>query len=272
MRIRTRSALGAIAAVLAIPPAVAISPVASVEIAHREYDSRERAPDGADLNRERGGLHGLALGLSVDSASGRWSVQAAHAQGDVGYTGVSQTGVPLRTVTDLRVQRLELFWAPAWQFQHGDVSLGGHAGFAHQRLHRAIRASEVSGPLTETLDATWLQGGMLVEVPLAGSWWLQAEARLAWPLRLDLDVESFGVYDDFSLRPRRRLSNRMAAGVLWQATPRLRTGLWLTHEHWRFGRSGERPLHQDGAMVGTASYPGSRQLLAGVSLRLEYQF
>ena len=52
----------------------------------------------------------------------------------------------------------------------------------------------------------------------------------------------------------------------------MRVGLWLSRQHWRFGRSGERPLRQGGTIVGTAAYPGSRQLLDGVSLRLESQF
>lgn len=273
MRTRARSvALGAIAAALAIPPAAAMSPIASVEIAHRDYDARERTPEGTELNRERGGLDGVALGLAVDSAWGRWSVQAAHEQGDAGYTGVSQTGIPVRTVTDLRVQRLELRWEPAWQVRQGNLTLGGHAGLAHQRLDRAIRASDVTGPLTEELDATWLRGGMQLSVSLAASWTLQAEAHLAWPLQLDLGVDSFGVHDNFSLQPRRRISDLIAAGVTWQATSRVRAGLWLSRRHWRFGRSSERPLRQDGVMVGTAAYPGSDQLLDGVSLRLEYQF
>lgn len=205
-------------------------------------------------------------------AGGRWVLRAAQEQGELSYDGFSQLGIPIFTTTGLRVRSLALRWSPRGRFEAGSVAIGGGAEAAHQRIDRAIQPGPQSQALNEILDASWIRGLLAVEWPAHGAWALHARARLAWPIARRLHVDTFGTYDAFALEPRARLSGDAGVGIEWRPATALRAGLWVTHETWRFGRSSTRDVTRDGAVVGTASYPGSRQRLRGVALRVEGWF
>jgi len=249
-----------------------MSPAVSFELSRHEYDSSESTAGGTVLNREEGWLNGIAIGIGTDSTQGRWTLQAGYERGEPGYRGVSQTGDPLSTTTELRVRRLALRWAPPWQARVQSVTLGGYAEVAHQRIDRAIQPTAQSLALREWMDTTWLRGGVMLHVPMNQAWSVQADAQLAWPLAQRLGVDASGIYDPFGLTPQRRVSNQIGAGLAWRATPRLQVELWATADYWRFGRSTSRPVTRDGETAGTAEYPGSRQSLHGLRLRLESWF
>lgn len=253
-------------------PAYPMSPGVSIGLSRHEYDSSEKSAGGSVLNREEGWLNGIAVGIGADGERGRWTLKAGYERGEPGYRGVSQTGDPLNTTTGLRVRRLALRWAPPWQASVHSVAVDGYAELAHQRIDRSIQPTEQSLALREWMDTTWLRGGLMLHAPFTEAWSVQANAQLAWPLAQRLRVDAPGIYDPFRLTPGRRMSNQIGAGFAWRATPRLRVELWATGDYWRFGRSPSRTITRDGETAGTAEYPGSRQSLHGLSLRLESWF
>ncbi len=253
-------------------PALADNPGLAFEWRARNYVSSETTPGGFPLNREQGRLEGIALEFAASAAGGRWALRAAQEQGELSYDGFSQFGIPLSTTTDLRVRSLALRWSPGQRFHAGPVAIDGGLEVAQQRIDRAIRPGPQSQALTEILDSTWTRGLLAIEWQLHGAWSLQARVSLAWPIARRLEVDSFGTYDTFALRPRARLAEYAGLGIEWRHATALRAGLWAIHEKWRFGRSATREVTRDGAAVGTASYPGSRPRLRGLALRLETWF
>jgi hypothetical protein len=214
----------------------------------------------------------VALTLAADGIAGRWSVQVAHDKGDVAYRGLTQLALPVRTTTALDVKRAALRWTPSWEPGLGRVTFALHAELSYQLIVRAIRASPLSLPLTEKLDATSLRGGILATLPLNQAWRLQTEGQLSRPLAQHLKVNSFGFYDEFTLRPGAQTSRRIALGLVWQPATHWQGGLWASREYWRFGNSDNRDVTRDGTVVGSASYPGSRQRLDGLGLRITHLF
>lgn len=253
-------------------PTHAAEVTAAFDLTWRDYDARETTTSGFVLNREQGDLPGVALALGLGGPLGHWTLQVAHEQGDVVYRGLTQLGLPVRTTTRLDVKRLLLGWSPQWELKLGPVALMPHAGLSWQRIDRAIQANAMASALTEKLDATAARLGLMARLPLAGIWSLQAEGQVSRPLHQSLHVNTFGFYDSFTLRPGARTADRLALGVVWRAAEHWQGGLWVSREHWRFGESVAREIFRDGEAVGSANYPGSRQRLDGLALRVAYTF
>lgn len=249
----------------------AAGPGLAFEVQARDYDSRETTPGGFTLNREQGRLDGIAMELASTGRVGHWTLRVAQEQGELSYDGFSQLGIPILTTTELRARSLVLGWQPA-QLHAGATTITGGFEFAHQRIDREIQPGPLSQALTEILDATWVRGTVGAGWPFHANWSLQARAALAWSVARRLEVNTFGTYDRFTLTPRPRLSYRIGVGVEWRASAQLRAGLWAGREEWRFGRSAVRDVRRDAVVVGSAEYPGSRQILDGLTLRMEAWF
>jgi hypothetical protein len=268
MRTRTLTAALLLASLSAHP----MTPGASVELSRHDYNASEKTATGSVLNQEKGWLTGIAAGIGTEGSHGRWTLQAEYERGEPDYQGMSQTGDALETTTQVRARRLSVRWAPPWQVRVRSVEMDGHAEVAHQRLDRNIEPTAQSLPLRESMATTWLRGGVRLHAPLSPAWSLHADAQLSWPLAQQLHVDTFGVYDPFELTPQRRLSNQIGAGIAWQPTPKVRVEFRATADAWRFGRSASRSISRGGEAAGNAEYPGSRQSLHGLRLKIEAGF
>lgn len=246
------------------------APSVLLELRTHDYDARESTGGGFELNREQGKLDGLAVGFSLHGPAGQWSLLARQDKGRIAYRGVNQLMLPVVTRTHLKVQVLELQWTPDWRARLGPIDLGGALELAQQRIDRAIQPSPSSQALSEVLEITWIRAAVVAEWPFHPTLSLKVRESLAWPLRQELGVETFGAFDPFSLRPRARASHGAHAGIEWRPIEGLRAGLWVEGERWRFGRAPARTVYRDGEAAGSASYPGSRQKLEGARLRMEY--
>lgn len=252
-------------------PAFSRPPGVDLLLTSRDYDARE-VEDGALLNRERGRLEGLGFSVAVDGWRGRWSLQAAHESGMMSYAGLDQLGAPVVTVTDLGADSVALRWTPDWRPAYRMVTLDSHFELAHQIIERDIQRGPLSRPLSEHMQSVWLRAGSTLRMPLSGDWSMELDGQLAWPLQQQLHVDSFGVYDDFVLKPQARASLQAGFAISWQATGDLRLLLRATHERWQFGASAEKQISKQGTVVAVAEYPGSRQRMNGFSLQVRRTF
>jgi hypothetical protein len=252
-------------------PANAMSGAMALELAQPGYDARESV-QGFVLNHERGRLDAVALSVEVAGGSGAWTLRGSSARGTVHYGGLSQLGVPLSTTTRLQVDAAELGWSPPWSMRIAEFELQPRLGVSSRHIDRAVQASAQSTRLTEKLDASQVHVAMVARRPLGMGWRLHVEAELARPFRQRLHVDTFGFYDDFTMRPHARNAVRFAAGVEWEHGAHWGLALQVEQLQLKFGTDGPRDVSRDGAVVGSANYPGSVQHLAGAQLRIRYRF
>lgn len=268
------NALAACSAALAAVLAAA-GPAGALELAAvpgtARYDATEKAQGGFVLNRDRGRLHGATLRLSGRGELAGTGIDIAlegtRLEGGPGYTGLTQIGLPLSTGTRQRWQQWTLRAGPvlpvdgaAWQLQPA-LTIGG------VRSERAILASPISSPTTETLTQRRAGAALALEHRRGDlAWRLQVDA--AWTWRSRLDVDTFGLLDRYALHPD---GGRSRAGTL-AARQALGAGWWLGFE-WRRSVhvAGPAPsvlVTRGGQPAAVSTYPGSRTWLgeAGVVL------
>ncbi len=225
------------------------------------YDAREATAAGVELNRDRGTLVGASAGIAADAWGMHWTLSAARLGAAVAYTGFNQIGLPLRTQTDLRLQRIDLVAEPAARLAIGRGSLGGVAGLGGSRIDRAIRASLNSLPATEVMCGVRLSLGLSWDQPLADAVTLRLDATADWPLRQRLLVTTFGQYEDYSLRPASRAGTTFRLALRWRVTPAATLRFEFDDQRLPFGASDAVVVTRDGRPSAVSSYPGSRQRL-----------
>ena len=246
-------------------------PAQALELAlqaeHWRYDARETTPSGFVLNRDSGVLRGGTLALHAAVGAWRPGLALQALDGTLQYDGRTQIGLPLQTRTGLQWRRAALTLAPSAFVPLGPLALQPQLALGHLRMARAIAATPVSLPTTETLQATTLGLGA------AATW---SSGTLAWqlgldgrrPLRQRLEVDTFGVLDPYVLRPQSRWSTQLLGTVAWSPQPGWTLRLGARREALNVGASQAELVTADGRPAAVSAYPGSRQRLRGWSLEL----
>lgn len=252
--------------------AVADGPSLSLAVLRLDYDARETGSNGVVLNREQGHLAGLQLEAGADVGGGRWTLQGQYAEGSPDYAGFSQIGLPLRTVTDLRLSSLGLQWAPMAGLPLQSATLRPWIGLLHRRIDRHIRPSRRSLALNEQLDLTLVQGALELNAPLGTAWTAQFQATLDWPLHQRLDVDTGGVYDALRLDLAARASYELRVRLAYKLTGGWQVALQLSYAELRIGSADARVLTRGGVPAGLADYPGSHQRLSGGGLVIAHSW
>lgn len=235
--------------------------------------SRWQEVDGqrAPLVDEQGDLRGGSLVLGCRCAVVDWQAEWVRLGGSRAYEGVSSTGVPLRTRSEVRRQAVGITgWLPV-----GERWSAG-ARIAARRLQRDIAGVGAALGYPEQFD-DW-QGGAGARYAL----WrgtasaLTAEAwlgggpggRLTLMLpRADPTVLSLG-------------SSRLAElGLTWLAdltetapAPGWQGWLRLLHRRERFAAGPASAVLRNGVIVGVAAQPETHQTSSGLQLGLRYRF
>lgn len=271
--LRRSPALFAVGGLLACPAGAArVAWSLSAWAEAGRYAAQEPA-SGTPLNREDGTLAGAGLRLALAAAGHGLQVQATRLQGDVAYDGRTQVGVPLRTRSDLQLDRLRLEWAPSMLATEGAAGRWQlSVGLGRQRLDRGIRASANALPLREVLTNTTAGLALAWQAALSGATSLHLRAQLDWPLSQHLRVDSFGVLDVYRLRPGPRLQSGLSLELLHGLDTNWALVLRARIDAGRVGASEPVLVLRDGRPAALSRYPGSRQRASSLALGLERQF
>jgi hypothetical protein len=236
------------------------------------YEATETAPGGFVLNRDSGVLRGGSVALTQPLAADwrlRLLLQSLH--GSLRYDGLTQLGLPLTTSTGLRLQRAELALAAAAWAVPGGFELVPALALGEQRIERAIAATPASLPTTETMHSRFIAIDAAMRRSF-GSAALQLALRAAVPLRQRLDIDTFGVYDSYSLQPQRQGSTRLTLRGEWAFAPGWTLAAEAGSETLKFGNADGRLVTAGGQPAAISSYPGSRQRLRSTAVAVTAAF
>jgi hypothetical protein len=202
---------------------------------------------GHRIVRERGWLPGVALQAAYTAGALTWRAGAEAYQGDIGYSGRTQTGVPATSTTSTRLAALN---AGAAYAPGADVSL--LALIETDRWRRDIAGTAAAVGLQETYRSTrLLVGAARTWRPAAGR--LTADASLFLSTPEHMRVAFSGRFDPASVDLGRARGLRLGLALRPANVPWLE--LRTRYDHVRTPRSGDVALTADGQFRGTIAQP-----------------
>lgn len=240
------------------------------------FDYQEFNDTGKLLDREEGYIPGVILGLSHTMDRWQFAGDFAFYTGDVAYTGLTNTGIPISTRTRQQIADVALrteYWLQSKYGPDYAVYLGAGYHFWNRDIQATTTASgvPVSG-LFETYE-----------------WWsgfigLKSELYTVEPIRWLLDVRLFqtinpsikvyfnGQNDNATLALGERWGARVAFPLRYSIKPG--TGLIVEPyvERFELGRSSTMPLTSNGAVVGSVFEPFSQTFNYGLSVGISQNF
>jgi hypothetical protein len=238
---------------------------AVMDFDYKEYD------DGERLNHEHGTLYGLAGGVrsGLDAVSIEGNI--SWFGNDIRYDGQTQAGAPVRTRTDEEI--LDGSARIGWRFrrqQRLQYQLFGGVGY--RRWQRDIESTSAATGVDETYSWWYgLFGGRGLYRANPRTTWL-AEAQLLRPLEPELDVDFKDGPEDVRLNLGSEPGVRLS--LAWRHAPA--SGWFLEimpfYAAWDIGRSRDRPLKQNGVVVGRVFEPRSETRDYGIQASLGVSF
>jgi|GEM_PF-2253338 len=268
---------------LPLAPTLAASAVSAVDapapssawvhasLVHLPYASSERLGQLV-LNRERGDLVGAHVQLGMSSGAGTLAIDLQQAGGGLDYNGLTQLGLPLNTQTRLRMERVGLAASPAWpRMPLADGLLTAQLGLQQLRIDRRIEPTARSAGLREQLRLDLIAVGLRWRQPLAAQTRIQLDLGWLQPVDARLRVDTGGVIDGYTLRPRHRGWPTADAALHCALGGGLSASIGLRLEQPRIGSSPPLAITRLGRPAGISSYPGSRQRWHGLALGLTWQ-
>ncbi len=239
---------------------------------YTEFDATNQ-----ELNRERGWMRGLVLGLSMDFTEViSVSIHQAHLKNDVAYIGYTNKGNYVSTRTDEQIKylaaRLNLRLLNRSNMQlHSFIALRQH------EWQRGIRAKAGVAGLFEMYE--WLEtaAGLRWVIKTSSTWGGVVEAsmlhtglfdRYAPSIYVDLAELNAGAA---SLTMEPKLGSRFSIAVNKHLNPRLSFGIKAYYESWDFGRS-NAALSKGGAQMLLVTEPRSETRSYGVQVMLTRSF
>jgi hypothetical protein len=236
-----------------------------------QHDAVERFPSGAEADRESGGIGDCEWRLEGPLGDGAVWARDHRWSGPVAYTGATQIGLPLQTVTQLEGRDSSAGWRqPLWR--GGDVSAAALWGGGARRWRRDIAATPFSSPLSETTTQRYLLLGTAVTWQTGAGPVVSVTLSVDRPAFSRLQTDFHGAADPVTLSPGARWSPALAFDLgLPVATP-LSLRLGARVQRLALGSSDAQPYRVGGIDTGsTVRYPGSvqfqRLLQIGLQLR-----
>lgn len=271
--------LYALLALLA-PPGVMAQPengrelTISGSVLHSGYQEFDEA--GSLLDREDGYIPGLVLGLSQTADHWVFAGDFAFHEGDVIYTGQTNTGIPISTRTRQNIADIAVR-TEYWLQSSKGFSYAPYLGAGYHRWDRNIQSTttssgtSVSG-LFETY--TWWSGFLGTKATLYESesarWLL--DARLMQIINPSVNIHFDGQYDNLKLLLGERWGVRVS--LPWRYMMNQSSGLNVEPfaESYELGRSVTTPLTRNGTAVGSVFEPRSQTINYGLVVGISQHF
>jgi hypothetical protein len=238
-----------------------------------DHVATERDAAGAALNQDDGPLAGALL--RWDDPGRGWWAQWTTLRGDLRYTGRTQIGLPVVTVSRLTWQEtvvgIQQRSAPrpaadgAWP---GNIAADAGLGVVNRRIHRDIAPSPFSTRLTERIDWWGLRLRVQAHWQWDERWHLALEGWGERGLRTRLHADFYGVATPTTVRPGAAGGQGRAVVLSWCPSPAWRVSLTGHDSRQRYAASAPVPFVQNGQVTGSASYPGSVQRSRGLGVGL----
>lgn len=244
------------------------------------YSAREVGTTGQLLNRESGLLLTETVTGTYVQDQWSWQISWEHLHDTVPYDGVTQTGVPITTQSRILANRYSALTHCAWITQP-DWSLAPLLGLEQFQLDRTIAATPPSPPslplgtqaLQEVLTTRRAILGLSAKwMPPKQAWTLTAGVQMMPSWHQSLKVNTYGTYDEKSLRPGHSTDWRLNLSAAYPWSPQtLLTANW-TRESFKPGASGTEALTKNGIPSASIQYPGSQQFLSGIKFGVLFLF
>lgn len=241
-----------------------------------DFDYREYGDQGSLLDKESGILPGLILEIGKSKGQWRLSGKLSGHAGGVTYSGQTNGGVPISTVTKQQIT---------------DVGLRAEYSFENTpRIIKGIYFSAAQHYWRRDIQPTRTANGS----PVAGllekyQWWqlnvganvlLLRTERSQWMLDFSLmrisdpriSIYFSGLYDDASLALGERWGSRVS--LPWRHSLGQSTTLLVEPyiERYKLGRSKSVPLSNHGFPIGTLFEPNSEYSNLGLAIGLRRDF
>ena len=249
-------------------------PFVSLEAVNLHYNAEEQTQEIGILDEESGDLRGGTVALGARVQHWTLALGAELADGTLAYTGRSQPFLfPITTTT--RLERRNGTVSFGYQWETGtDSTLAVNVEASRREFGRDIRPSPLTSALTETTRSSaagvrieWRQI-LLHRYGLGWSGHLLAEV----PFRQTLEVDSHGVYDGFDERPGSRPYYGLALGPQLKVAENISVFAQFGYSLQRYAASPAVLIRKGGVPAGTASYPGSRQVMVSSQLGVNFSF
>lgn len=220
------------------------------------FDYREFGSNGKILDRELGGIPGMSARIAQRRADWEWETAGSYHAGRVNYTGQTNYGVPLNTVTN------ESIGDASFRLGHSLDSAPAimpYAGIGYHYWARDILATASASGLYEVYQWPYLWvGGKLLAFERQGAR-LMLDFGLLRPLHVTLDVHAPST--QIRVFPESKTGFRMSMTSDFQLASNLRMTITPYAENWELGRSP--------AVNGTYE-PDSSTRNAGLDLKLNW--
>jgi Autotransporter beta-domain len=226
---------------------------------------------GRLLNTESGTLRGQSIELTH-----RWpSLSALHLNvarmaGTVNHLGLTQTGLPFASTSALDLHQTSLGFSQNFPLASG-WALQPSANLIQDSWHRSIATIGFIQGLQEALKTTSIESGLKFSYRWRSSFGetlLSSYLGVSRPIANQLNVSLGAPYDNHTLSPNKRWSQRFNVGIEQALNSAVHLSLRWEHEIFRVGSSASTQLSSGGTNVGSTSYPGAERKHAVLSAGL----
>lgn len=239
----------------------------------QRFDYSEYGDQGKLLDREKGFLPGLLIGIERDQGAWQVAGQLSYHVGGVTYTGETNGGTPISTITQQQITNVEL--RAGYRFQQmQQIRPTLYFGVATHSWGRDIQPTHTAsgtpvGGLLETYH--WWQAflgvKMLSRKTTYFDWGL--DARLTRIIAPRIAIDYFGLYDNTQLRLDERWGFRVALPMTYLIENSTMLVFEPYLEKYKLGRSPSAKLTSQGIIKGTVFEPDSTSGNYGIVIGIQ---
>lgn len=242
----------------------------------QDYGYRESSDSGHLLNKETGGLPGVAL--SLDYAFDQWKIvgDLHHHRGNVTYEGKTNTDISITTRTSQSLSRASMR-AEYWPTAVTSVNYAFYVGAGFHDQDRDIQPTRTSSgaPVSGLFETyQWWLGFLGAKMVMHQServnW--QIDARLTRTVKPTVTVNFNGRFDTTRLELGERWGVRLELPWRYSLSPNTQIIVMPFAEKYTLGRSSTTELTSRGITTGAIYEPRSESRNFGFQIAVSQRF